>query len=122
MLAHCCNEKQWADAPRSPYLAAYDSPLRNLRARCAEEWETRTRLSNLGLSPRESVTSALAVWKGQWGLLRSDVSARLSYRAFHQQYQEDECYAQDGEQPEVVEVGHRRGLLLTQIVQRLQTH
>src|SRR6516164_1802245 len=50
-------------------------------------------------------------------LLRADVGALLGYRAFHQQYQDDEGHTHDGRHPEDVEVGQRRPLLLAQSVE-----
>ena len=55
------------------------------------------------------------------GLMRRDVLALLGHRALHQQHQNDECHRQDGAQPEDVEVGQRRGLLLAEVVERLDS-
>ena len=46
----------------------------------------------------------------------------LGHRALHEQHERDQGQRQDGEQPEVVEVGQRRRLLLAEVVQRLQGH
>ena len=43
----------------------------------------------------------------------------LSYRALHQQHKQDESRRHDGAQPEDIEEGQRRGLLLAQVVERL---
>ena len=56
------------------------------------------------------------------GLLPSDVLPGLGHRALHQEHEEHESQAQDGEQPEDVEVGQGRGLLLTEIGKRLEGH
>ena len=49
------------------------------------------------------------------GLLRPDVLSLLGHRALHERYQEDEPHGQDGEQPELVEVGQRSRLLLAEV-------
>ena len=56
------------------------------------------------------------------GLLPPDELPLLGHGALHQEHEEHEPQAQDGEQPEDVEVGQGRRLLLTEIVQRLEGH
>src|SRR5262249_47744270 len=53
------------------------------------------------------------------GLFRSDVGALLGHRALHEQHQNDEYHPQGGAQPEDVEVGQRRGLLLAEVGEHL---
>ncbi len=48
-------------------------------------------------------------------LLRPDVLPRLGHGSLHQEHEEHEPQAQDGEQPEDVEVGQGRRLLLTEV-------
>ena len=52
-------------------------------------------------------------------LLRPNVLAFLGYGALHQQYQNDERRRYNDTHPKDVEVGKRNGLLLPQVVQRL---
>src|SRR5262249_45235740 len=55
-------------------------------------------------------------------LLGGYMRTLLGHRALHEQDQNDERHGQDGEQPENVEVGHGRRLLLAEIRQRLPGH
>ena len=43
--------------------------------------------------------------------------ALLGHRALHEQHQKNQPHAQDGEQPEDIEIGERRSLLLAEIGQ-----
>ena len=52
-------------------------------------------------------------------LLMADVSAFLSHRTFHKQYQECDRKGQHGDHPKDVEIGKRRRLLLTHIFELL---
>jgi hypothetical protein len=47
------------------------------------------------------------------------VTALLSYRALHKQYQERDRKRQHGHHPKAVEIGKRRRLLLTQVFEFL---
>ena len=54
------------------------------------------------------------------GLLRSNVSPLLGHRALHEENERDQSKRENGEEPEVVEVGQRNRLLLAEVRQRLQ--
>src|SRR6476659_1959377 len=56
------------------------------------------------------------------GLLAPDQFTLLGHGALHQEHEEHEPQAQDGEQPEDVEVGQGRRLLLAEIAKRLENH
>src|SRR4051812_44341659 len=65
------------------------------------------------------------LWNGRSvarSLLAPDQFPLLGHGSLHQEDKQHQSHAQDGEQPEDVEVGERRGLLLAEVVQRLERH